>query len=101
MSSSLNVVSMALVFCASLSLWAIFILILFILTLCSDRVPAISVVGSAGGMRTTGEEPGPAEPEDRQLLVNRLRLIVDQQQCTFGPAEKFGSFIERKKKNMR
>ena len=66
MSSSLNVVSMALVFCASLSLWAIFILILFILTLCSDLVPAISVVGSAGGRRTMGAVPGPEEPETWQ-----------------------------------
>merc|ERR1719391_1421120 len=30
----------------------------FIFTLCSDRVPAISLVGSAGGIRTTGAAPG-------------------------------------------
>lgn len=30
------------------------------MTLCSDRVPAISLVGSAGGSRTTGAAPGPA-----------------------------------------
>merc|ERR550525_1968051 len=35
MSSSLKVVNIALVFCASFSLLAIFILILFIFTLCS------------------------------------------------------------------
>ena len=40
-SSSLKVVSMALVFWASFSLLAILSLILFILTLCSDLVPAI------------------------------------------------------------
>merc|ERR1719233_56267 len=56
-SNSLKVVSMALVFCASLSLLAIFSLIRFILTLCSDLVPAISVVGSAGGSLTTGAAP--------------------------------------------
>merc|ERR1712051_593225 len=39
MSSSLKVVNIALVFCASFSLLAIFILILFILTLCSLLVP--------------------------------------------------------------
>ena len=41
MSSSLKVVSMALVFWASFSLLAILSLILFILTRCSDLVPAI------------------------------------------------------------
>merc|ERR1719362_1820609 len=54
MSSSLNVVNIALVFCASFSLLAIFSLILFIFTLCSLLVPAISVVGSAGGILSTG-----------------------------------------------
>lgn len=49
MSISLNVVSMALVFCASFNLSAIFNRILFIFTLCSDRVPVISLVGSDGG----------------------------------------------------
>merc|ERR1719285_1712454 len=49
MSSSLKVVSIALVFWASLSRAAILRRILFILTLCSDRVPAISLVGWAGG----------------------------------------------------
>ncbi len=48
---------MALVFCASLRVLAIFCRIRFILTLCSDLVPAISLVGSAGGTRTTGEGP--------------------------------------------
>merc|ERR1719430_2050343 len=57
MSSSLNVVNIALVFCASFSLLAIFNLILFILTLCSLLVPAISVVGSAGGILSTGAAP--------------------------------------------
>ena len=57
MSSSLKVVNIALVFWASLSLLAIFILILFILTRCSDRVPAMLLVGSAGGSRTTGAAP--------------------------------------------
>merc|ERR1719220_3134280 len=57
MSSSLKVVNIALVFCASFSLLAIFILILFILTLCSDLVPAILLVGSAGGIRSTGAAP--------------------------------------------
>merc|ERR1719341_457395 len=57
MSSSLNVVNIALVFCASFSLLAIFILILFIFTLCSLLVPAISVVGSAGGILSTGAAP--------------------------------------------
>merc|ERR1740128_1615676 len=57
MSSSLKVVSMALVFCASFSLLAIFNLILFILTRCSDLVPAMAVVGSAGGILTTGAAP--------------------------------------------
>merc|ERR1712110_1356455 len=57
MSSSLKVVSMAFVFCASFSLLAIFCLILFILTQCSDLVPAICVVGSAGGSLTTGAAP--------------------------------------------
>merc|ERR1740128_1434859 len=57
MSSSLKVVSMALVFCASFSLLAIFNLILFILTRCSDLVPAIDEVGSAGGILTTGAAP--------------------------------------------
>merc|ERR1719341_425174 len=57
MSSSLNVVNIALVFCASFSLLAIFSLILFIFTLCSLLVPAISVVGSAGGILSTGAAP--------------------------------------------
>merc|ERR1719289_176725 len=52
MSSSLKVVNIALVFCASFSL-----LILFIFTLCSLLVPAISVVGSAGGILSTGAAP--------------------------------------------
>merc|ERR1719233_330230 len=56
-SNSLKVVSMALVFCASFNLLAIFSLMRFILTLCSDLVPAISVVGSAGGILTTGAVP--------------------------------------------
>merc|ERR1719320_139161 len=46
-SNSLKVVNIAFVFCASFSLLAIFNLILFIFTLCSLLVPAISVVGSA------------------------------------------------------
>merc|ERR1712212_397540 len=50
MSSSLKVVNIALVFCASFSLLAIF-------TLCSLLVPAISVVGSAGGILSTGAAP--------------------------------------------
>merc|ERR1719189_3453254 len=58
MSSSLKVVSMALVFCASFSREAIFMRILFIFTLCSERVPAISLVGSAGGILTMGAAPG-------------------------------------------
>merc|ERR1719447_2007440 len=57
MSSSLKVVNIALVFCASFSLLAIFNLILFIFTLCSLLVPAISVVGSAGGILNTGATP--------------------------------------------
>merc|ERR1719312_2123585 len=57
MSNSLKVVSMALVFCASLRRLAIFCLILFILTLCSDLVPAMALVGSAGGNLTTGAAP--------------------------------------------
>merc|ERR1719209_1726878 len=57
MSNSLKVVNIALVFCASFSLLAIFILILFIFTLCSLLVPAISVVGSAGGILSTGAAP--------------------------------------------
>merc|ERR1712212_129354 len=57
MSSSLKVVNIALVFCASFSRLAIFILILFIFTLCSLLVPAISVVGSAGGILSTGAAP--------------------------------------------
>merc|ERR1719191_2689622 len=57
MSNSLKVVSIALVFWASFSLLAIFSLILFILTRCSDLVPAICVVGSAGGILTTGAAP--------------------------------------------
>merc|ERR1719167_2047510 len=52
MSSSLKVVNIALVFWASFSLLAI-----FILTLCSLLVPAISVVGSAGGILSTGAAP--------------------------------------------
>merc|ERR1712123_564888 len=57
MSSSLKVVSMALVFCASFNLLAIFRRMRFIFTRCSDLVPAISLVGSAGGSLTTGEAP--------------------------------------------
>merc|ERR1719209_876904 len=57
MSSSLKVVNIALVFCASFSLLAIFNLILFIFTPCSLLVPAISVVGSAGGILSTGAAP--------------------------------------------
>merc|ERR1719370_1657909 len=57
MSSSLKVVNIALVFCASFNRLAIFILILFIFTLCSLLVPAISVVGSAGGILSTGAAP--------------------------------------------
>merc|ERR1719184_785405 len=57
MSSSLKVVNIALVFCASFSLLAIFNLLLFIFTLCSLLVPAISVVGSAGGILSTGAAP--------------------------------------------
>merc|ERR1719315_350983 len=49
MSNSLKVVNIALVFCASFNLLAIFIRMRFIFTLCSDLVPAISLVGSAGG----------------------------------------------------
>merc|ERR1719352_2000127 len=56
-SSSLKVVNIALVFWASFSLLAIFNLILFIFTLCSLLVPAISVVGSAGGILSTGAAP--------------------------------------------
>merc|ERR1719317_1920470 len=56
-SNSLKVVNIALVFCASFSLLAIFNLILFIFTLCSLLVPAISVVGSAGGILSTGAAP--------------------------------------------
>merc|ERR1711971_138867 len=56
-SSSLKVVNIALVFCASFSLLAIFNLIRFIFTLCSLLVPAISVVGSAGGILSTGAAP--------------------------------------------
>merc|ERR550519_3278511 len=48
---------MALVFWASFSLLAIVSLILFILTRCSDLVPAICDVGSAGGIFTTGAAP--------------------------------------------
>merc|ERR1719318_109725 len=57
MSNSLKVVSMALVFWASFNLLAIFKRMRFILTRCSDLVPAISVVGSAGGSLTTGAAP--------------------------------------------
>merc|ERR1719470_578888 len=57
MSNSLKVVSMALVFWASFNLLAIFRRMRFILTRCSDLVPAISVVGSAGGSLTTGAAP--------------------------------------------
>merc|ERR1719234_2718630 len=56
-SSSLKVVNIAFVFCASFSLLAIFNLIRFIFTLCSLLVPAISVVGSAGGILSTGAAP--------------------------------------------
>merc|ERR1712172_189831 len=56
-SNSLKVVNIALVFCASFSLLAIFNLIRFIFTLCSLLVPAISVVGSAGGILSTGAAP--------------------------------------------
>merc|ERR1719192_2712875 len=48
---------MALVFSASFSLLAIFCLILFILTRCSDLVPAMAEVGSTGGSFTTGAAP--------------------------------------------
>merc|ERR1719318_1038979 len=54
MSNSLKVVSMALVFWASFNLLAILRRMRFIFTRCSDLVPAISVVGSAGGSLTTG-----------------------------------------------
>merc|ERR1719228_1437028 len=57
MSNSLKVVNIALVFCASFNLLAIFIRMRFIFTLCSDLVPAISLVGSAGGNLTTGAAP--------------------------------------------
>merc|ERR1719369_1875011 len=57
MSNSLKVVNIALVFCASFNLLAIFIRMRFIFTLCSDLVPAISLVGSAGGNHTTGAAP--------------------------------------------
>ena len=60
MSNSLKVVNMALVFCASFNRPAILSLIRFILTRCSERVPAISLVGSAGGIRTTGAAWEPA-----------------------------------------
>merc|ERR1719464_392656 len=56
-SNSLKVVNIALVFWASFSLLAIFNLIRFIFTLCSLLVPAISVVGSAGGILSTGAAP--------------------------------------------
>merc|ERR1719234_1033761 len=56
-SNSLKVVNIALVFCASFSLLAIFNLIRFIFPLCSLLVPAISVVGSAGGILSTGAAP--------------------------------------------
>merc|ERR1719320_1632894 len=56
-SNSLKVVNIAFVFWASFNLLAIFILILFIFTLCSLLVPAISVVGSAGGILSTGAAP--------------------------------------------
>merc|ERR1719180_69119 len=56
-SSSLKVVNIAFVFWASFSLLAIFNLILFIFTLCSLLVPAISVVGSAEGILSTGAAP--------------------------------------------
>merc|ERR1712192_327382 len=56
-SNSLKVVNIALVFWDSFSLLAIFNLILFIFTLCSLLVPAISVVGSAGGILSTGAAP--------------------------------------------
>merc|ERR1719427_1677528 len=48
---------MALVFWASFNLLAIFRRMRFILTRCSDLVPAISFVGSAGGSLTTGAAP--------------------------------------------
>lgn len=51
-SISLNVVNIALTFCASFNLDAIFNRILFILTLCSVLVPVISFVGSWGGTLT-------------------------------------------------
>merc|ERR1719153_1527070 len=57
MSNSLKVVNIASVFCASFNLLAIFIRMRFIFTLCSDLVPAISLVGSAGGNLTTGAAP--------------------------------------------
>merc|ERR1719180_389241 len=56
-SNSLKVVNIAFVFWASFSLLAIFNLIRFIFTLCSLLVPAISVVGSAGGILSTGAAP--------------------------------------------
>merc|ERR1719180_137521 len=59
-SSSLKVVNIALVFWASFSLLAIFNLILFIFTLCSLLVPAISVVGSAGAAAGGGGGGGAA-----------------------------------------
>merc|ERR1719470_181741 len=57
MSNSLKVVSMALVFWDSFNLLAILRRMRFIFTRCSDLVPAISVVGSAGGSLTTGAAP--------------------------------------------
>jgi hypothetical protein len=52
MSISLKVVNMAFTFWACFSLSAIFSRILFIFTLCSVRVPEISLVGSCGGTLT-------------------------------------------------
>lgn len=52
MSTSLNVVNMALTFWASFRRWAIRKRIRFILTRYSDRVPDISLVGSDGGTLT-------------------------------------------------
>merc|ERR1719483_1044519 len=57
MSNSLKVVNMALGFWASFSLLAIFRRMRFIFTLCSDLVPAISLVGSEGGSLPTGAAP--------------------------------------------
>ena len=52
---------MAVVFCASLSRFATVSRIRFILTRCSERVPAISFVGSSGGILTMGAGPEAAD----------------------------------------